>query len=69
MPQIIDGNATAKIVCEELSAKLKKISAKRRASLLSGLERIPLRFHTSRRRGESPRRPELKAVCTFYPKA
>ena len=29
MPQIIDGNATAKIVCEELSAKLKKISAKR----------------------------------------
>ena len=28
MPQIIDGNATAKIVCEELSAKLKKISAK-----------------------------------------
>ena len=29
MPQIIDGNATAKIVCEELSAKLKKISATR----------------------------------------
>lgn len=29
MPQIIDGNAIAKIVCEELSAKLKKISAKR----------------------------------------
>lgn len=29
MPQIIDGNATAKLVCEELSAKLKKISAKR----------------------------------------
>lgn len=29
MPQIIDGNATAKIVCEELSAKLKKISAAR----------------------------------------
>ena len=29
MPQIIDGNATAKIVCEELSAKLKKISAPR----------------------------------------
>lgn len=29
MSQIIDGNATAKIVCEELSAKLKKISAKR----------------------------------------
>lgn len=29
MPQIIDGNATAKLVCEELSAKLKKISATR----------------------------------------
>ena len=29
MPQIIDGNATAKIVCEELSARLKKISATR----------------------------------------
>lgn len=29
MSQIIDGNATAKIVCEELSAKLKKISATR----------------------------------------
>lgn len=29
MPQIIDGNTTAKIVCEELSAKLKKISATR----------------------------------------
>ena len=29
MHQIIDGNATAKIVCEELSAKLKKISATR----------------------------------------
>lgn len=29
MPQIIDGNATAKIVCDELSAKLKKISATR----------------------------------------
>lgn len=29
MPKIIDGNATAKIVCEELSAKLKKISATR----------------------------------------
>lgn len=29
MPQIIDGNATAKLVCEELSAKLKKISTTR----------------------------------------
>ena len=29
MPQIIDGNATAKLVCEELSAKLKKTSATR----------------------------------------
>lgn len=29
MSQIIDGNATAKLVCEELSAKLKKISATR----------------------------------------